>query len=54
MSPEIYYFSVTGNSLVVARDIARKMGLELIPIASMQIKKIKTDADVMGVVFPTL
>jgi hypothetical protein len=35
MSTEIYYFSGTGNSLVVARDIARKTGGRLIPIATV-------------------
>lgn len=50
----IYYFSGTGNSLVVARDIARKTEGKLISIASVMGKKsIKTDADVIGIVFPT-
>ncbi|MBM4241433.1 MAG: hypothetical protein FJ150_07235 [Euryarchaeota archaeon] len=50
---EIYYFSGTGNSLAVARDIAGKTNGKLIPIASLMDKEsIKTDADVIGIVFP--
>lgn len=50
---EIYYFSGTGNSLVVARDIAKKMNGNLISIPSMMDKeRIITDADIIGIVFP--
>ena len=50
---EIYYFSGTGNSLVVARDIAEKTNGKLIPIPSVMDKeRITTDADVIGIVFP--
>jgi len=50
---EIYYFSGTGNSLVVARDIARKTNGKLIPIPSVIDKEsIETDAYVIGIVFP--
>ncbi len=50
---EIYYFSGTGNSLVVARDLARKLKGELISIPSVMDKeRITTDADVIGIVFP--
>lgn len=50
---EIYYFSGTGNSLVVARDIAEKMGGNLIPIHSVvNRERITIDADVVGIVFP--
>ncbi len=53
MSTEIYYFSGTGNSLVVARDIAKKMDGEFTPIAALMDKEnIKPDADVIGIVFP--
>lgn len=53
MRTEIYYFSGTGNSLVVARDIAEKTNGKLIPIASMMdTESIRTDADVIGIVFP--
>jgi flavodoxin/ferredoxin len=50
---EIYYFSGTGNSLVVARDIAEKINGELISIPSLMDKEsITTDADVIGIIFP--
>ncbi|MGD2246984.1 MAG: EFR1 family ferrodoxin [Candidatus Methanofastidiosia archaeon] len=50
---EIYYFSGTGNSLIVARDIAEKIHGKLIPIAShIEKKSILTDADIIGIVFP--
>ncbi len=53
MSVEIYYFSGTGNSLTVARDIAEKTHAKLIPIASQIGKKvIITNADIIGIVFP--
>lgn len=53
MDTEIYYFSGTGNSLVVARDIAEKTNGKLIPIPSvMDQERITTDADVIGIVFP--
>lgn len=53
MSTEIYYFSGTGNSLVVARDIAVKMNGEMKHIPSVMDKdSITTDADVIGIVFP--
>ncbi|MGZ7136213.1 MAG: hypothetical protein ACXVHY_10080, partial [Methanobacterium sp.] len=50
---EIYYFSGTGNSLIVARDIAEKMNGNLISIPSVMDKQsLTTDADVIGIVFP--
>jgi ferredoxin/flavodoxin len=53
MKTEIYYFSGTGNSLVVARDIANKMLGKLTPIASIMGREtVKTDADAIGIVFP--
>jgi len=49
MKTSIYYFTGTGNSLVVARDIAEKLGdTELIPIN----KTDKIKGDRIGVVFP--
>jgi flavodoxin/ferredoxin len=49
----IYYFSGTGNSLVVARDIAEKSHGELVSVPSVMDKEIiTTDADVIGIVFP--
>jgi ferredoxin/flavodoxin len=50
---EIYYFSGTGNSLVVARDLAGKMNGTLIPVtAVIDQDRIQTGATVIGVVFP--
>jgi len=53
MSTEIYYFSGTGNSLVTARNIAGKTNGKLISIPSVMDKEnIKTDAEMIGIVFP--
>jgi len=53
MSLDVYYFSGTGNSLAVAREIAQKTKGNLINIASVVDKEsVKTDADVIGIVFP--
>jgi ferredoxin len=53
MSTEIYYFSGTGNSLVVARDLAEKLSGTLIPVAAvMDRERIRTEAPVVGLVFP--
>lgn len=54
MKMEIYYFYGTGNSLAVARDIAAKTKGILISIPSVIDRpSIKTDADIIGVVFPS-
>ena len=53
MSTEIYYFSGTVNSLVVARDPAEKINGRLIPVMAVTDQnRIQTDATVIGVVFP--
>jgi ferredoxin len=53
MTAEIYYFTGTGNSLVVARDIANKINGRLISIASMMDQeKIACQAEVIGIVCP--
>jgi ferredoxin/flavodoxin len=53
MSVDVYYFSGTGNSLSVARDIAEKTRGNLIAIPYVMNKdRIKTDAKMIGVVFP--
>jgi ferredoxin/flavodoxin len=53
MSVEVYYFSGTGNSLAVAREIAEGLGgaLRSIP-AMMDREHIFPQADVLGLVFP--
>lgn len=53
MNATIYYFSGTGNSLAVARDISEKINGTLIPVASViEQERIDSDADVIGIVFP--
>lgn len=53
MSADIYYFSGTGNSLAVARDIAEGINGRLISIASVIDRDTMCpDADVIGIVFP--
>lgn len=50
---DIYYFSATGNSLAVAKDIAEQTNGTLVPIIStLDYDVVKTDADVIGFVFP--
>jgi ferredoxin len=53
MNAIIYYFSATGNSLTVAKDLAAELGnAQLVPIA----KAIKTggdaSSDLVGIVYP--
>jgi ferredoxin len=51
--PEVYYFSGTGNSLVLARLVARRLDGDLIPIASViDRERIESVADVIGITFP--
>jgi ferredoxin/flavodoxin len=53
VSMEIFYFSGTGNSLAVARDIAGKTGAGLRSIPSvMDRESVTSDSDVIGLVFP--
>jgi ferredoxin len=53
LSAEIYYFSGSGNSLVVAREIAERIGARRIGIPSVPAKgRIRPRADVIGLVFP--
>jgi ferredoxin len=53
LGTEIFYFSGTGNSLVVARDLAIHLNAYEIPMAALIGKVlINTDADVIGIVFP--
>ena len=50
---EIYYFSGTGNSLVVARDIAERTNGQLTSIQSIMDKEcIEPSAEVVGIIFP--
>ena len=54
MKTEIYYFSGTGNSLHVAKEIRHRLpDSALIPIISaLGQDRIETDAEVLGIVFP--
>lgn len=54
MTTEIYYFSGTGNSLYVAKELQRLIPeADLIPIAGvLKSDNIKTKADNVGLVFP--
>jgi ferredoxin len=53
MKTEIFYFTGTGNSLAVARDIAEKTGAALTPISSLLKKeKFVTDSDMIGIIYP--
>ena len=49
----VYYFSGTGNSLVVAKAVAERLAGDLVPIASViDRERIGPTADVIGIVFP--
>jgi ferredoxin/flavodoxin len=53
MTIEIYYFTGTGNSLAIARVIAKKTDGILLSIATVIDKdRITTKADTIGIVFP--
>jgi len=53
MSTEIFYFTSTGNSLVVARELAARTDGTLTSIPSvMGAERIRSDADAIGIVFP--
>jgi len=52
-SVEICYFSGTGNSLAVARDLAGKLDAKLTPVVStMDHESVNIEADAVGFVFP--
>lgn len=53
LKTEIYFFSGTGNSLVIAKDLAARLEGDLLPIIPYLNKTvINTDAKIIGVVFP--
>ncbi len=53
MKTKIFYFSGTGNSLVIARDLAAALGdTELLNIAKVINEDIVYDCDNIGLVFP--
>jgi len=54
MSIKIYYFSGTGNSFVVATNIAKKVKADLISIPKvMSMDKIQIDTECIGIIFPS-
>ncbi len=53
MKAEIYYFSSTGNTLLLARDGAERLKAQLIPLSSLQsLHFISSQADIIGFYFP--
>jgi len=53
MKTAIYYFSGTGNSLQVARDLASRMeDAEVYPISAAMEESLELPADKVGIVFP--
>lgn len=53
MNAEIYFFSGTGNSFVAARDIARILDGNLVPIAAaIKNEMVEPQSNVIGIVFP--
>ena len=53
MKTSIYYFSGTGNSLAIAKDLARELNaVELIHMVKMLSNPAQSQADIIGLVFP--
>jgi ferredoxin len=54
MQAKVFYFSATGNSFAIARDIANQIDAqaELISIATMDNNDWNFDGDVLGIIFP--
>jgi len=53
MKTVIYYFSATGNSLVIANDLAKELGnTDVVAMAKALDKPIDTPYDRVGIVFP--
>ena len=51
--PAIYYFSGTGNSLYIAKEMARHLNGILIPIAgTLDAEKICPEAVIVGIIYP--
>jgi ferredoxin len=53
MDAVIYVFSGTGNTLVLARELARLCGARVVPIAQCTGQGVRPDAPLVGIVFPT-
>jgi ferredoxin len=55
VSTTIYYYSATGNSLVIARDIAERTGgAEIVPLARYRQTPARPGTDRVGIVFPII
>jgi ferredoxin/flavodoxin len=55
MKTTIFYYSATGNSLRIAREIAKGLGgAEVIPLAKYRKADFKPEADRVGLVFPII
>lgn len=54
MTTQLYYFSGTGNSLHVARELKRRIPeTTLVPVVSaLRTGRLQSDADTVGIVFP--
>mgnify|MGYP006287403433 CR=1 FL=1 len=54
MKTELYYFSGTGNSIHVARELKKRIpGMKLIPVmGTLKKSKVKSNAEIIGIVFP--
>jgi hypothetical protein len=54
MDCEIYYFSGSGNSLHIAKELQKRIiGTKLLPIVSLlNHKQIRIEASIIGLVFP--
>jgi ferredoxin/flavodoxin len=54
MNIKLFYFSGTGNSLIVAKDIAKKVKADLVSIPKIiNTDKIHIDAESIGIIFPS-
>ena len=49
MGKTIYFYSATGNSLYIAKKIARGINAKLVPLAG---QKTVCDSEVIGIVYP--
>lgn len=54
MKTKLFYFSGTGNSLKVAKDLAAELGdTDIISISKVMNSEINLDCDRIGIIFPT-
>ena len=48
----IFYFSGTGNTLIVAKKLTEKLKADIVPIKSLNSAKATVGSDAIGIVFP--